>query len=149
MSADSVVIYQLSKNNVLKEFFLINDHFSSGKQIQFQATSAERPNIPVLKYDKVSKTLWIVDKAGLLYSYKKGIPKKQDLKYLQGLQPGPDGKLYYIDEGSLYCMGNNQTKLLIRDVFKDALPDMRLDLAIDKTGNIVVSYLNANRAKLF
>jgi ligand-binding sensor domain-containing protein len=149
VSADSVVIYQLSKNNVLKEFFLINDNFSSGKQIQFLATLAERPNMPVIKYDKVSKTLWIVDKAGLLYSYKKGTLKKHDLKYLQGLQPGPDGKFYYIDDGSLYCLQNDQTKLLLRDTFKHDDINNRFDLAIDKTGNIVVSYLNANRAKIF
>lgn len=148
LAADSIVIYHMLKTNTLIESFLIKGEFKTGKQIQLPKPLIERPEINAFKYDPTSGTLWIADKGGILYSFKDGTIKKYDLEQLQGFEPGPGGKLYYINHGSLYCLKNNHPELLLRNAFNDHDSNSRLDMAIDKTGNIVVYYAGSNQAKI-
>lgn len=138
LSPDSLVMYQLLKSNTLREVFISKGQFTIGKQVQLPPAAAEPIGHLSLKYDQVLKTLWFTDFIGDLYCYKAGVLQKQDFVRIQGFQSGPDGKLYYIDDGSLYWVENDRTQLILRDAFRDADKNARLGIAVDKTGNILV-----------
>ena len=149
MSADSLVVYQLLENNVLLEHLLIKDRFIAAKQILLPTPLHQKLEMLSMNYDKASKTLWFTDNGGDLYSLTGEKLSKHDVAHLQGFQVGPDGKLYYVDNGNLYCLHNNSPKLLLQEVYKDNEVNIQLNLAIDKAGNVVMNHRNGNHAKIF
>ena len=149
-SSDSAIIFQLLENNTLREVVLTNDHYSFISQIRFSTRLTNFFDIMEPRYDPLSNTLWLADNTGTLYSYKSGSIQKPRFKlsHLQGFQTGPYGNLYYLDDGSLYSYQDEHAEKLLSDAFSPYVDNKKLDLAIDKKGNIIVYYHDQIKAKV-
>ena len=151
LSSDSLFIYQLLKSGKLQGFCLSEGKYSLANEYETGIDNMASKFYYISNYDPLGNAHWFAIDHQALYTVKSGILKKSSHRFqnVQAILPNGDGKLYYLENGYLFYLENEQPRQLSHDPIPGMTRNELYRMAIDKEGNIIISEDYQRTAHLF